>query len=461
MNKLLVIPLVALFGLWIVASASAMPLNNQSSPITISYKVINDEDSGMVGYWALDNYTKTVTVTPTNISGQFNITALYDGTFCTFNGSLSPQNGMLESADGCGTMIGGYSGYLTNVSEFNDSFNATNPVDLNGTQSDILKQVYANQTGNPASFNWVDSYFPGADGTHYADYSWGWTYELNGWNWSSGSNQTWVNSGAGNSGDIVTLVPSINSTDNTTSLTLPSNVTLSVGNDTVVIPANTTITGNSPDWNGTLNSPVILSAANVTPSLNGYTTNVSKVIEIGFPGTELTLSNPVELVFQGDAGKLVGYTYDGSTFTQITSKCNNLTSPTNVSPDCYIDNGSDLVVWTTHFTQFVTYTQTANPVPVQSSGGGAPINQGPVPSWWGYPYNNKPAPQNISANTTVENQAQNNQNSGGGAQTPQTSAKKTDYSVLIIGLIFVLFVVAIVVIERKTHKGVKTEQKEN
>ncbi|PJA01759.1 hypothetical protein COX74_01020, partial [bacterium (Candidatus Gribaldobacteria) CG_4_10_14_0_2_um_filter_41_16] len=36
--------------------------------------------------------------------------------------------------------------------------------------------------------------------------------------------------------------------------------------------------------------------------------------------------------------------------------------------DCKISVGSDLIIWTKHFTNFVTYTQTA--IPPASSGGG-------------------------------------------------------------------------------------------
>ena len=71
-------------------------------------------------------------------------------------------------------------------------------------------------------------------------------------------------------------------------------------------------------------------------------------------------------------------------FTTITTVCSADSQAVGdalpLEGDCKIDIGSDLVVWTKHFTNFVTYTQTTTPASSSSSsssgggggGGGAP-----------------------------------------------------------------------------------------
>lgn len=71
----------------------------------------------------------------------------------------------------------------------------------------------------------------------------------------------------------------------------------------------------------------------------------------------------------GQAGKRAGYVQTGGTFTEITSTCGADDQTTgNALPadgECKITVGSDLVIWTKHFTTFATYSQTTT-----SSGGG-------------------------------------------------------------------------------------------
>jgi len=63
----------------------------------------------------------------------------------------------------------------------------------------------------------------------------------------------------------------------------------------------------------------------------------------------------------GQAGKKVGYTHGGSPLTEITATCTgdsqSIGDELSTNGDCKIDVGADLVIWTKHFTKFVTYSQ--------------------------------------------------------------------------------------------------------
>lgn len=146
----------------------------------------------------------------------------------------------------------------------------------------------------------------------------------------------------------------------------------------IIIPADTIIRGES-SWTGEISVPTINEVATVAPSRIGYTSTISKVIEVGFSGVKLEFNKAVKITIPGEANKIVGYSYDGATFYEITTEClgNNETWNSDNLPaggDCYLSVGDDLIVWTKHFTEFVTYTETKkNP----SSGGGSSSSGSP------------------------------------------------------------------------------------
>jgi hypothetical protein len=154
------------------------------------------------------------------------------------------------------------------------------------------------------------------------------------------------------------------------------NASTTTGAVKVEIPAGIQITAGDPTWNGVINIPQVKenSTVTVTPD-SGNTAAVSSVIEIGCGDTLLTFNKAVRIEITGQAGKYVGYSRNGA-FTPITNACN---ADSQVAGDalvgggdCKINIGSDLIIWVKHFTNFVTYTQTAVPLVVAvSSGGGA------------------------------------------------------------------------------------------
>lgn len=154
----------------------------------------------------------------------------------------------------------------------------------------------------------------------------------------------------------------------------------SLSNATIAIPA-TTVTSADAGWNGVLAAPTITTVT--LPETSGQTKALSTAIEIGYATAKLSFDNGVRILFPNMAGKRIGYVRTGSSFTEITAACsadNQVTGDAlGVDGDCKIDVGSDLVIWTRHFTSFAVYTQTTNAV--ASSGGGI---AGSGPSSLGY-----------------------------------------------------------------------------
>ncbi|TEB14841.1 Chitinase A1 precursor [Pelotomaculum sp. FP] len=145
-------------------------------------------------------------------------------------------------------------------------------------------------------------------------------------------------------------------------LDIAANTSVSADPVQVTIPAGATVS--APEgWNGAIHMPAVRSNGSVTVTPDtGKTATVNAVIEIGYGDVPLTFNKAVRILIPGQAGKDVGYSR-GGVFTKIT---NVLTSDSQEAGDALIsggdgkiDAGDDLVIWTKHFTQFVTYTQTA------------------------------------------------------------------------------------------------------
>lgn len=169
-------------------------LKGYTSPIVdVTYKYANAMDSGNYGYWALDNYTENLKIYPTSNPNvyQVNVTDM-NGTFCTFAGLPSPENGTPELDNGCGTIIGGYNGYLTTSQPLNATIQSLGEIDLGGTQAKLLAQ---NTTGVSSAYTtWINAYFPGTISpggswsSVFSEPNWGWSYYLQNQNWVDSSN---------------------------------------------------------------------------------------------------------------------------------------------------------------------------------------------------------------------------------------------------------------------------------
>ncbi len=153
------------------------------------------------------------------------------------------------------------------------------------------------------------------------------------------------------------------STSGMPALNIPTYTSLNPNPVQVKIPVGTIVSAPA-GWTGNINPPTIQEAntVDVTPD-NGKTVTVSTVIEIGYGDIPLTFSKAVRLLIPGQAGKYAGYSRNGQ-FTKISTT---LAEDTQAAGDALadgsdgkIDVGSDLVIWTKHFTSFVTYTQTSS-----------------------------------------------------------------------------------------------------
>jgi len=145
-----------------------------------------------------------------------------------------------------------------------------------------------------------------------------------------------------------------------------------VGHVDVAIPAGVTVTGEA-GWDGKINTPTVKANSSVTVTGVTGATTVSSVLEIGSNDTAITFDKGVRILLHGQAGKRVGFSRDG-VFTEITATCSadsqTVGDALGAGADCKRDVGSDLVVWTKHFTSFVTFTMVGSSGAVGGGGGG-------------------------------------------------------------------------------------------
>jgi len=135
------------------------------------------------------------------------------------------------------------------------------------------------------------------------------------------------------------------------------NITITIpGIASVNIPTSTTFTAASSSWSGVIGAPTITSV-----TLDADKT-LSSAFEVGSTQSKLTFDKGVRIFVLNEGGKRVGYVNESGSFTEITTVCTTdsqswVDSNLGVSGDCKIDSGSDLVIWTKHFTKFAVYTQ--------------------------------------------------------------------------------------------------------
>ncbi len=152
-------------------------------------------------------------------------------------------------------------------------------------------------------------------------------------------------------------------------VTLPGAMTAtietSLGSLQFSIPNAVTITAGGA-WDGVLNLPTIKANNSVTvvPSA-GKEAAVSAVLEVGDDDNILILDRAARLLIPGQAGKNAGY-YRGSSFSAITTDCTAddqtiVDAQLGNGAECKIDVGNDMVIWTKHFTSFLSYTQSDIP----------------------------------------------------------------------------------------------------
>lgn len=133
-----------------------------------------------------------------------------------------------------------------------------------------------------------------------------------------------------------------------------------LGQIQIVLPVGMKISGPT-DWNGSMSLPTIVRNATVgLPQISGFSPKLDSVVEVGFGDVKLTFDKAVRILLPGKAGKLAGYTRSG-VFTAIDNLCSADSQVAGnalaAEGDCKIEVGNDLVIWTKHFTKFVSYSQ--------------------------------------------------------------------------------------------------------
>lgn len=165
-------------------------------------------------------------------------------------------------------------------------------------------------------------------------------------------------------------------------VTVPADITLNVASTagTIKIEMPQDITVSAPiGWNGEISAPKLesISAVSITAP-GGLVNTTTAVIEVGAGDTALTFNKAVRIVIPRQAGKLAAWVRAG-VITEIAGTCSADTQAAGdlVATECKIDSGADLVIWTKHFTKFVTFTQTAQVVPASTSGSSAGSSAAP------------------------------------------------------------------------------------
>jgi len=149
-------------------------------------------------------------------------------------------------------------------------------------------------------------------------------------------------------------------------------VVVGSGSVEVLILAGTQVTAvGSGVWDGIISAPQV-STANV-PGVPGNTITITSAIKVGSDTFSLQFDQPVRLVFPGQTGANVhvGFQAADGVFHEITTVCDtNLTPAAQLvgsTHECKYDTGTDMLVWTDHFTTFATYTRVATPSATSTS----------------------------------------------------------------------------------------------
>lgn len=153
----------------------------------------------------------------------------------------------------------------------------------------------------------------------------------------------------------------------------------------VEIPSGAEIKASASVWSDKVFiPPVPITITTTIPAPSGFTSQIALAIKIGHDVASLDVTKGARIFLSSQAGKKAGYISSG-VFSEITDICADDSQVVGdalvAGRSCKFDSGSNLVIWTKHFTKFVTYTLAQAPqTPLPpSSGGGGGI---PIPLGW-------------------------------------------------------------------------------
>lgn len=190
-----------------------------------------------------------------------------------------------------------------------------------------------------------------------------------------------INSGVDAKLDL-TVLPNKSTLSSVTNVTTNNAIDVTLASGTadeikILFPANLVISGPSTSFTGLVDLPETKTSGNCPPSFLG-TESVVSCVEMGVYGVELTFNQPVKITLPGEGA----YTpYHGVTPTSlrttITTQCtaNDFTAVSGQIRsggsvrECYFVSGSDMIIWTTHFTSYGTTSTTSTSTSTTTSGG--------------------------------------------------------------------------------------------
>jgi len=142
----------------------------------------------------------------------------------------------------------------------------------------------------------------------------------------------------------------------------------------VTIPAATVLTADSDSWDGQVTVPTVRDTGEV--QANG----AHLVIEVGSSQYNLTFDQAVRLLLPYQRGKIAAFQRPGETqVTVINLECTSPTDSSNIggNGECWVNSGDDLIIWTKHFTKFVSINKAGGIyTPTTPSPIGSPSNSG-------------------------------------------------------------------------------------
>jgi hypothetical protein len=181
----------------------------------------------------------------------------------------------------------------------------------------------------------------------------------------------------------LTTIPNKSTLSGLTNVTTNNAIDVTLASGTsdevrVLFPANLVISGSSDSFRGLVDLPETKTSSNCTPSFLSTESLVS-CAEMGVTGVEITFNQPVKITLSGEGASTPyhGLT-QGTLRTTITTQCtaNDFTvvsgqiSSGGTVRECYIVSGSDMIIWTTHFTSFGTTSTTSTSTSTTTSSGG-------------------------------------------------------------------------------------------
>ncbi|KEQ57391.1 Concanavalin A-like lectin/glucanase protein [Marine Group I thaumarchaeote SCGC AAA799-N04] len=197
------------------------------------------------------------------------------------------------------------------------------------------------------------------------------------------------------SGTDVTITDGYNVTFNATHTDDDSNIEDEEG--TIVFADGTTLSGPS-GWDGKLSLPTTKTVSiattttttTVTSTTTTTTTSYSEVaaFEVGLAGQKISVSPPTKIVFENDGGSgfVTFYTDVNDNIVFIDQCSSNFATASAADAalgdddECYFDDDTDLVIWTSHFTKFGAAKKSTSSSSTSTdgpSGGGGKTGVGP------------------------------------------------------------------------------------